>query len=258
MVSVEEELARRIRRGEEVVLATVIGTGGSPPSRAGAKLLLSRSGLLSGTLGCSELDAAALAEAPRALDGAAPHVSRYAHDLGTVDVYLEPHAERPTLVVAGATPVAASILEGAGTVGFRSVLVETRAERRRGRDWPADEVVESLDTLPATLPEGGALFGVVTDHDSPDVVAVCAALLARGPRFLGVMGSRRHSSPRLEELRALGVPTAQVAAIRSPVGLDLGARTPEEIALSILAGLVAVRRGGRGGWLDPGRAGGGH
>ena len=258
MVSVEEELARRIGRGEEVVLATVIGTGGSPPSRAGAKLLLSRSGLLAGTLGCSELDAAALAEAPRALDGASPHVSRYAHDLGTVDVHLDPYPERPTLVVAGATPVAASILEGAAAVGFRRVLVETRAERLRGRDWPAEAVVESLDTLPATLPEGGSLFGVVTDHDSPDVVAVCATLLARGPRFLGVMGSRRHSSPHLEELRALGLPAARVAAIRSPVGLDLGARTPEEIALSILAGLVAVRRGGRGGWLDQGRAGGGH
>jgi xanthine dehydrogenase accessory factor len=73
-------------------------------------------------------------------------------------------------------------------------------------------------------------------------------VLPRQPRFIGLVGSRRHTGHHLEALRAKGVAEDVIARIQSPVGLDLGARAPEEIALSILAGLVAVRRGGSAGW----------
>ena len=74
------------------------------------------------------------------------------------------------------------------------------------------------------------------------------AVLPRHPRFIGLVGSRRHTGHHLEALRAKGVAEEVIERIQSPVGLDLGARTPEEISLSILAGLVAVRRGGQAGW----------
>jgi xanthine/CO dehydrogenase XdhC/CoxF family maturation factor len=89
---------------------------------------------------------------------------------------------------------------------------------------------------------------VHTNHDAPDLVESLEAVLPRNPRFIGLVGSRRHTGHHLEALRAKGVPEEVIARIQSPVGLDLGSRTPQEIALSILAGLVAVRRGGRGGW----------
>jgi xanthine dehydrogenase accessory factor len=73
-------------------------------------------------------------------------------------------------------------------------------------------------------------------------------VLARSPRFIGLVGSRRHTGHHLEALRLKGVPEEVIERIQSPVGLDIGARSAEEIALSILAGLVAVRRGGTGGW----------
>jgi len=73
-------------------------------------------------------------------------------------------------------------------------------------------------------------------------------VLQSNPRFIGLVGSRRHTGHHLEVLRARGVPEAVIDRIQSPVGLDIGARTPAEIALSILAGLIAVRRGGQGGW----------
>jgi xanthine dehydrogenase accessory factor len=116
--------------------------------------------------------------------------------------------------------------------------------------WEADGVVARLEDLDAQLPESGSLYAVLTDHDAPDVVPLCAALLPRRPRFLGLMGSRRHTSPRLEALRGAGFADADLAVIRTPVGLDLGGRSAAEIALAIVAGLVATRRGGRGGWLD--------
>jgi xanthine dehydrogenase accessory factor len=242
--SVEEELARRISMGEEVLLATVIKLDGAPPSQPGAKLLLSRTATLAGTLGCSEFDAAALADAGGIAEAGAPVLRTYRHELGSIEAYIEPHAPAPTLVVFAATPVARSLLRMAPEVGFRTVLVETRHERLSGADWP--NAVGSLAELPASL--GSEVYAVHTDHDAPDLVQALEALLPHDPRFIGLVGSRRHTGHHLEALRAKGVPEDVISRIQSPVGLDIGARTPAEIAVSILGGVVAVRRGGRGGW----------
>jgi xanthine dehydrogenase accessory factor len=242
--SVEEELARRISLGEEVLLATVIRLDGDPPSQTGAKLLLSRTATLAGTLGCSEFDAAALADAARIAEAGAPVLRTYRHDLGSIEAYVEPHAPAPTLVVFAATPIARSLLRMAPEVGFRTVLVETRKERLEGGDWPA--AIGSMDRVGAAL--GSEVYAVHTDHDAPDLVQALEALLPKEPRFIGLVGSRRHTGHHLDALRAKGVPDDVIARIQSPVGLDLGASTPGEIAVSILAGLVAVRKGGRGGW----------
>ena len=244
MPSVEEELARRLTLGEEVVLATVIRLDGRPPSQPGAKLLLSRTATLAGTLGCSEFDAAALADAAGIAERGAPVLKTYRHELGSIEAYVEPHAPAPTLVVFAATPVARSLLRMAPDVGFTTVLVETRKERLEGAEWPA--AIGSLDDLGEAL--GSEVYAVHTDHDAPDLVQALEALLPCNPRFIGLVGSRRHTGHHLEALRAKGVPEEVIARIQSPVGLDLGSTTPGEIAISILAGVVAVRRHGRGGW----------
>ncbi|HXN90570.1 MAG TPA: XdhC/CoxI family protein [Candidatus Sulfotelmatobacter sp.] len=228
MPSVEEELARRLERGEEVVLATVIKLDGEPPSQPGAKLLMSGTTGIAGTLGCSEFDTAALADAPAVARSATPQLRTYRHDLGSIEVYLEPYASAPTLLVFAATPVARALVRWAPEVGFRPVLVGKLA-----------------DLPPAA---GGDLYVVHTNHDAEDLVAALEAVLPRDPKFIGLVGSRRHTGHHLEALRAKGVPEAVIARIQSPVGLELGARTAQEIALSILAGLVAVRHGAQGGW----------
>jgi xanthine/CO dehydrogenase XdhC/CoxF family maturation factor len=83
---------------------------------------------------------------------------------------------------------------------------------------------------------------VHTDHDAEDLVQALEAVLPKEPRFIGLVGSRRHTGHHLEALRAKGVTEEVIARIQSPVGLDIGAQTPGEIALSILAGIVAIRR----------------
>jgi xanthine dehydrogenase accessory factor len=226
----EEELAQRVGRGEEVVLATVIKLDGAPPSHTGAKLLMSRSMALAGTLGCSEFDSAALEDADPIATSGAPQLRTYRHDLGSIEVYLEPYAASPALVVFANTPVGRALARWAPEVGFRAVLVDS------ARDLPehlADE-----------------LYVVHTNHDAPDLVEALQAVLPRSPRFVGLVGSRHHTGHHLEALRAKGVPEEVITRIQSPVGLDIGARSAEEIALSILAGLVAVRRGGAGGWKE--------
>ena len=249
MPSVEEDLAARLARGEEVVLATVIKVDGEPPSQPGAKILLSRTSTLSGTLGCSEFDSAALADAAEIAAAGTPVLRTYRHDLGSIEVYLEPHAAAPTLIVFAATPVAAALLRWAPDLGFRTVLVETRPERLKGGTWPA--AVTALGDLAPAL--GSEIYAVHTDHDAEDLVPALETLLPAEPSFIGLVGSRRHTGHHLEALRAKGVPEEVIARIQSPVGLDLGAVTPSEIALSILAGLVAVRRRGSGRWKSTNR-----
>ena len=228
MPGAEEELARRLSRGEEVVLATVIKLDGAPPSQPGAKLLMTRDTAVAGTLGCSEFDSQAMDDAARIADVGSPELRTYHHDLGSIEVYLEPYAAAPTLIVFADTPVGRALVQSAAEVGFRPVVARTAA------DFPSGTA--------------GDVYVVHTDHDAPDLVAALEAVLPHEPRFIGLVGSRRHTGHHLEALRAKGVPDEVIARIQSPVGLDIGARTPAEIALSILAGLVAVRRGGAGGW----------
>jgi xanthine dehydrogenase accessory factor len=229
MPSVEQELARRIAAGEQVVLATVIRVDGEPPSQPGAKLLMSRESALAGTLGCSEFDTAALADAANVAEGSAPRTRTYRHELGSIEVYLEPYAAAPMLVVFADTPVGRALARWAPEVGFRTALADSAA------DAP-------------TTAEGAELYVVHTNHDAPDLGTALEAMLPRNPRFIGLVGSRRHTGHHLEALRAEGVAEDVIARIQTPVGLDIGARTAEEIALSILAGLVAARRGAGGGW----------
>jgi len=241
------EATRRLEAGEEVVLATAVRTDGAPPCRPGQKLLLGPGGPLAGTLGCSEFDASAVARTPALLVGGEPALETFTHDLGSVEVYLEALRPRPRLVVLGATPVAEHLLRGGAELGYATVLVEPRAERITPAHRAAAGRVEASV---ADITLGPAVDAVHTDHDAPDIVAELAPLLRAGVRFVGVMGSARHTAPHLEALRAAGCTDDELARLRTPVGLDLGARTPAEIALSILAGLLAARTGRTGGWLD--------
>jgi xanthine/CO dehydrogenase XdhC/CoxF family maturation factor len=210
-------------------------------------LVIGEHGAIEGTLGCAEFDGDAVRDAPEFLASGEPGTRTYRHELGTVEVFLDPSVPPSTLVVISATPVAEELLRLGRSLGYRTVLVEPRAERvtatHRER---ADRVVTSLDDVPVT----GMTDAVHTDHDAPGVAASLASLVRSSARFVGVMGSRRHVGPYVEELRAMGFTGEELARVRSPVGIDIGARSPAEIALSIAAGLVAARSGRSGGWLD--------
>src|SRR5262249_18094839 len=207
-------------------LATGVRLYGHPRSRTGAKALFDRDRQLAGTLGCSEFDAQARRDAVSHLASGAPGLSTYRHELGSIEVYVEPYLARPLLVVLADSPVAAALRRWAPEADFEVA------------SYPPSE-------KPATEP-----YVVHTDHEAPDLVEVLEHLLGLEPRFVGLMGSRRHTGHHLEALHARGMGEDQIARIQSPVGLDLGAQTPSEIALSILAGLVAIRRDGGAGWKD--------
>jgi molybdenum cofactor synthesis domain-containing protein len=230
-----------------LVRATAVKIHGSPPCALGSRVEIVPGGPLGGTLGCAEFDEAAVAIAPEVLAGGEPQVRTLTHDLGEVEVLFEPVLEPALLVVVSATDVARELRALAAGVGFVAVLVEPRAERIRADDrmlgWAVSGSIEDL-----ALDERSAV--VFTDHDAPGLAPMLAHALRSRAGFVGVMGSRRHVGPYVEELRGMGVGEEDLARIRSPLGLDLGGRRPEEIALSIAAGLVAARHGREGGWLD--------
>ncbi len=233
-----------------LVRATAVKLHGQPPCRLGNRLEVVPGGPVAGTLGCAEFDEAVARLAPEILEAGVPQVRTLEHELGSVEVLLEPVLPPSLLAIVSATDVARELCPLAKRLGWSPALVEPRAERIRPEDrglpWT---IVAGLGEL--ALEARSAV--VFTDHDAPGLVEQLAEVL-RGPAgFVGVMGSRRHVAPFLEELRARGLTEEALARVRTPLGLDLGGQRPVEIALSIAAGLVAARHGREGGWLHAAR-----
>lgn len=152
-----------------------------------------------------------------------------------------PEDEARRLVAVFASPVAAHLLHFGRHLGYETVLLEPDPSRV---DVPYDGRV-AVD--PGQAGVDATTDVVVTDHDRPDLGPVLRDVLAASPRWVGVMGSLRHTAPHVEALRALGVRDDVAARVHRPIGLDIGSRTPPEIAVATLAGLVADRRGRPGG-----------
>ncbi|MGR7023636.1 XdhC family protein [Geodermatophilus sp. URMC 62] len=149
-------------------------------------------------------------------------------------------AEAPTgrvLVAVFASPVAEVLQRWAPELGFRTVLLDPDPARGAG--------VIALDDLTEDLSDADV---VVTDHHRPELGEVLRDALARRVRWVGVMGNPRHEGPHVAALAELGVAPEEVARVHRPIGLDVGSRTPAEIALSTLAGLLADRNGRSGGF----------
>jgi xanthine/CO dehydrogenase XdhC/CoxF family maturation factor len=225
------------------VEAKAVRVVGSPPCAVGNAMTIVPGGEVRGTLGCAEFDAAAVLAAAEIQAGGAPEMRTFHHAEGDVEVYLEPHGPRPRLVIVSATDVARSLRTEMERQGRQVVLLEPRTERVGPDDGAS---VRSLDEVAPT--DGDEVVG--TDHDAPGIADMLATLLRSPVRFIGVMGSRRHVAHYVEDLRSRGFDDRDLRRIRSPLGLDIGGRRPEEIALAIAAGLVAADHEREGGWLD--------
>jgi len=216
---------------------------GSPPCAVGNSMSIVPGGEVHGTLGCAEFDTAAVQAAAEVQERGEPEVRTFRHEQGDVEIFLEPHGASSRLVLVSATDVARSLKAEMERQGRQVLLLEPRAERLTREDQPS---VRSLDDV-RLGPDDEVVF---TDHDAPGIADMLTTLLRSRVRFVGVMGSRRHVAHYVEELRTLGFSDEDLGRVRSPLGLDLGGRRPEEIALSIAAGLVAARHDRDGGWLD--------
>lgn len=148
-----------------------------------------------------------------------------------------------TLVAVFASPVAEHLLRYGADLGFRTVLLEPDGERA------ASVRVEGAQVLRA-VPEDldGAADVVVTDHHRGELGTALRDLLRTKARWIGIMGNPKHQGPHVKALAELGVPEEEIARVHRPIGLNIGSRTPAEIAIATLAGLLADRNGRPGGF----------
>ena len=247
-------VAEALERGEAAALVTIVSTTGSTPQRVGAKMLVFADGRIVGTIGggCYENDA--FGKARMAITERKPQLLHYelsddfAQETGLIcggqmDVYIEPIEPSPELYVIGAGHVGFHLARLAHEVGFRVHVVDDREKFAHAERFPtADEIV--IDDIPAWIARTElpphAYTVIVTRGHTNDLEAL-RALAPRELRYLGLIGSRAKVARIFEELAEM--PAGQLQRVHAPIGLDIGAVTPQEIAVSILAELIAVKHG---------------
>ncbi|WP_369070288.1 XdhC family protein [Kineococcus terrestris] len=248
--------------GRAVVLATVVGAAGPAGAAPLGRTLLLEDGRVVGSLGDRVLDESVAGAAAGALRDGGWDGSRDAGGSlvrggaagwrAGVEVLLEVVAPPPRMLLFGAVEPAAALSRLGRFLGYRVTVCDARAVFATAARFPdADEVVVQRPDayLRATAVDGRTVVCVLTHDERFDVPVLREAL--RGPAgFVGALGSRRTHRDRLARLAAAGVGPGEVARLSSPIGLDLGGRTPEETALSIVAEVVAARRGGSGARLS--------
>lgn len=250
-------MARMKAEGHSFALATVVRTEDLTAAKAGAKALIREDGTMIGWVGGGCTQAATRKVAARTLaDGrarllhvhpknypaAAIPVGAEQHESscpsrGTVELFVEPILPRPLLVVVGASPTARALCRLGRTAGFTVTVAALSGDQ--GLFGQADRRLEGFDLSQVTGVESG--FIVVATQGKRDREALTAALSTAAP-YVAFVGSQRKAASLREKLLDAGVAAERVAALRSPAGLDLGAVTPEEVALSILAEVVQLRR----------------
>jgi xanthine dehydrogenase accessory factor len=241
-----EELAAAIRAEEAVALATVIAGPGQ-----GGKLLVGPGRTPVGSLGNADLDRVVVRDALGEL-AAGTTVVRHYGEHGearetVVAVFVESFAPPPQMLVFGAVDFTAALVRVAKVLGYRVTVCDAREVfATRARFPQADEVVVDWpDRLLRRV--GGALTPrdavCVLTHDAKFDVPALVAALATDVGYIGAMGSRRTHEQRVLRLEEAGVDAASLLRIRAPIGLDIGARTPEETAVSICSEIIAQRTG---------------
>ena len=151
--------------------------------------------------------------------------------------------EDKVLVAVFATPVASYLLRYGADAGYRPVLIEPDAERAKEAAADGFELADGLDGFPVERTDF-----VVTDHHRAELGVELRDALAAGARWVGIMGNPRHEAPHVAALTELGVPADEIGKVHRPIGLNIGSRTPAEIAIATLAGLIADRNGKPGGF----------
>lgn len=251
-MDVYAELARLSQEGRAFVLATVIDSAGSTPQKPGTKMIVLEDGSIVGTVGGGAIEHQVI-DAARALFQA-PETSRVlethlTHELGMccggkMKVFLEKHAAAAQLFVFGAGHVARELAALAAHVGFRVTVVDERAQWASRERFPSPVELQQKDPAEAAraLVTTPSTYLCVTTHDHPLDQAVLEALIRKPAAYLGVIGSLRKGERFKQRLRAAGFTDEELARVHTPMGLPIHALTPEEIAVSIVAELVQVRR----------------
>lgn len=261
--SIYAALAELEQQGGAGALCTIIRERGSVPRHLGSKMLVYADGRLLGTVGGGEMESRVVSAALEAAGDGQPRTLHF--ELvdpsvgdpgicgGEVEIFVEPVRAPAVLLVIGAGHVGRALVHLGKWLGFRVVLSDDRQEYCRPEWAPGADEYLSLPArdLPSRFHFTGETYIVMTTRGAPIDVDALPQLLAQPHAYLGVIGSRRRWAAAQRQLLERGVPAEQLAQVHAPVGLELNAETPEEIAVSIVAEIIMLRRHGAGQPMHP-------
>jgi len=254
-MEIYEEIVALQREGRKGAVATIVNVRGSIPSFKSAKMLVRDDGSIAGTIGggCVEAEVWQAArdviatETPRSLTFDLNEDPRYDTGLvcgGTLEIFIEPVLPTPLLYIFGAGHVSSELFKAAKNAGFDVIVADDREAYANPERFPGARQVIAADfneTLAALSPRESAYIVIATRGHRDDMRILRWAVQSPA-HYIGMIGSRRKAITVMRELVAEGLSPELFNRVYSPVGLDIGANTPEEIAVSITAELIAIRR----------------
>jgi xanthine dehydrogenase accessory factor len=253
-LNIYEEIVALRRSGRRAVLVTLISGKGSVPSAASSKLLVREDGSTLGSIGGGFVEAEVCRLAPEVLKSERPR--KIAFDLnqhpaadqgmvcgGSMELYLEPIVPPPTLVLFGAGQTPMAVYQVAALSGFNVTVIDDYPEQLNAERFSsATRIVgASIEILPRLAIDADSYIVIMTRAHSEDMEILRWAVTT-GARYIGMIGSQRKVISIFKHLDREGVPANLLEPVHAPIGLDIGAMTPEEIAVSVVAELISVRR----------------
>jgi xanthine dehydrogenase accessory factor len=250
-----EEVIKLRREGKRGALATIVHTNGSIPSFESSRMLVREDGSIAGTIGggCVEAEVWAAAkevmqaEAPRKMTFSLNNEANYDNGLicgGTLEIFVEPILPQPTLYIFGGGHVSMALAGAAHTCGFAIGVIDDRESFANQQRFPmAHEIYTSYEDAFVKIRPTVSTYMVIVTRGHKDDMRVLHWAVGTSPRYIGMIGSKRKVLSVYRALEKEGVARERFSTVHAPVGLNIGALTPEEIAISITAELIAIRRG---------------
>jgi xanthine dehydrogenase accessory factor len=260
-MDVFEELVRLRSLGQKCALATIVEVRGSIPSYESAKILVREDGSMTGTIGggCVEAEVWNAAreviqtEKPKRLTFNLGQDAAYDNGLicgGQLEVFVEPVLPVPHAFIFGAGHISRSLSKVASLAGFATVIVDDREAFANRERFPEAEAVHAAE-YEAVIPTLGineTSYAIIVTRGHRDDMRVLKLAIATPARYIAMIGSKRKVLNVVRELEKDGIPREAFARVHAPMGLDIGAISPEEIAVSVAAEMIAVRRNAASNW----------
>jgi xanthine dehydrogenase accessory factor len=255
MDDIYQEIVRIKAEGGEAALVTVVSASGSTPREEGAKMLVRPDGSIFGTIGGGSLEARVIKEAIGVIRQGKPKrhhftlTAKGAGELGMIcggdtDVFIEPILTQPTLYIFGGGHIALALAQMGRLCGFKIAVVDDRPEFAQAERFPEAKVIlaEDFTSSFSRVKIDGPSYIVIVTHGHKHDEVVLEWAVGTPARYIGMIGSKTKNETVFKHLRARGISQQQLDGVHAPIGLEIGAQTPEEIAVSILAEVIKVRR----------------
>ncbi len=249
-----EEIVRMRQAGRRAALATIVHTNGSIPSYESSRMLVREDGSIAGTIGggCVEAEVWAAArevmqkESPRKMVFNLNHEASYDNGLicgGTLEVFVEPILPQPTVYLFGGGHVSTAVAKAASVAGFGIGVVDDREAFANAERFPmAQEIHTSYEDAFQRIHPNASSYLVIVTRGHKEDMRVLAWAVRTEARYVGMIGSKRKVLSVYQALEIEGYRAEEFERVYAPMGLEVGALSPEEIAISVVAELVAVRR----------------